>query len=146
MRMRYSIRSQKILLQAGEIARSFGHGYVGSAHLLLAMVRQKDETGSFLQSVGVQAKLTEQMASILYGVGTPGLPLPQGFSGQMRKILRAAGWEARFQRCPSVEPGHMLLAMLRQETSAAKELLILNGVNTEELFSMGVENLRWKQS
>ena len=106
----------------------------------------KDETGSFLQSVGVQAKLTEQMASILYGVGTPGLPLPQGFSSQMRKILRGAGREARFQRCPSVEPGHMLLAMLRQETSAAKELLILNGVNTEELFSMGVENLRWKQS
>ena len=143
--MRYSLQSQKTLLLAGEIARNFGHGYVGSAHLLLAMVRQKDETGSFLQSVGVQAKLTEQMASVLYGVGTPGLPLPQGFSVQMRRILRGAGREARFQRCPSVEPGHMLLAMLRLDTSAAKELLILNGVNTEELFSMGVENLRWRQ-
>ena len=141
--MRYSIQSQKTLLMAAKIARELGHGYVGSAHLLLAMVRQKNETGHFLQSAGVEAVLTAQIASILYGVGTPDLPLPQGFSGQMRRILRGAGQEARFQRANAVEPGHILLSLLRQETSSAKELLVLNGVNTEELFTRTVENFCW---
>ncbi len=136
--MRLSAETQKILLMAAHIARDLGHGYVGSAHLLMAMSRQDDPAGRLLQWAGVEPHLTEQMAAVLYGVGTPGLPLPQGFSGQMRKILHDAGGEAKFQKNTRVEPMHMLLSLLRQERTAAKELLILNGVDTEELFTRTV--------
>ncbi len=143
--MRYSTRTQKILLSAAQIARTFGHGYVGSAHLLMAMLRDEEGVGQLLQAAGAEAKLTEQIATVLYGVGTPGLPLPQGFSGQMRRILRDAGQEAGFQRSASVEPVHILLALLRQEKTSANELLLLNSVDREELFSRTVEKLRWQQ-
>ena len=143
--MRYSTQTQHILLSAAKIAREFGHGYVGSAHLLMAMLRQQDTVGSLLRAAGAELKLTEQISAVLYGVGTPGLPLPQGFSGQMRQILRNAGREASFLRSVRVEPVHMLLAMLRQERTAARELLILSSVDAEELFDRTVETLRWQQ-
>ena len=143
--MRYSTQTQKLLLSAARIARGMGHGYVGSAHLLMAMARQADTAGQLLRSAGIDARLTEQMASVLYGVGTPDLPLPQGFSSQMQKILSDAGREAGFGQCIWVEPTHILLSMLRQERTAAKELLTLSSVDVEELFSRTVETLQMKR-
>jgi len=139
--MRYSAQTQQLLLSAAHIARDFGHGYVGSAHLLMAMSRQADTTGKLLHSFGVDPKLTEQIAAVLYGVGTPGLPLPQGFSQQLQRILQDAGREAGLQRSARVEPVHILLAMLRQEKTAARELLILSSVDTEALFHQTVETM-----
>ena len=139
--MRYSGQTQQLLLEAAHIARNFGHGYVGSAHLLLAMSRQTDTAGNLLRQMGVDPKLTEQIAAVLYGVGTPGLPRPQGFSMQMRRILQDAGREAGFQHSSRVEPVHILLSMLRQEKTAARELLILGSVDTEELFHQTVDTI-----
>ena len=139
--MRYSGQTQQLLLHAAHIARDLGHGYVGSAHLLLAMSRQTDMTGNLLRQMGVDPGLTEQIAAVLYGVGTPGLPLPQGFSLQMRQILQDAGREASFQHSTRVEPVHILLSMLRQEKTAARELLILGSVDTEALFHQAVDTL-----
>ena len=143
--MRFAPQTQKILLSAAHIARDFGHGYVGSAHLLMAMARQPDSTGELLRWAGVEPDCAAQMAGVLYGTGTPGLPLPQGYSGQMRRILRQAGREADYLKSSRVEPVHMLLSLLRQDRTAAKELLILSGVDTESLFSRTVETLRYQQ-
>ena len=139
--MRFSGQTQQLLLQAAHIARDLGHGYVGSAHLLLAMSRQADMTGNLLRQMGVDPQLTEQIAAVLYGVGTPGLPLPQGFSAQMRRILQDAGREAGMQHSARVEPVHILLSMLRQDKTAARELLILGSVDTEQLFHQAVDTL-----
>jgi len=143
--MRFSEQTQRILMDSAHIARGLGHGYVGSAHLLIAMSRQNCPAGKLLLWAGVEPGLTEQMAAVLYGVGTPGLPLPQGFTGQMRRILRDAGKEAGYQKCNRVEPMHILLSLLRQERTAAKELLLLNSVDTEGLFTRTVETLRSQQ-
>ena len=143
--MRFNGDTQKILLSAAHIARDFGHGYVGSAHLLLAMAKCPDAAGNLLRGAGVEPTRTEQIAMVLYGMGTPGLPLPQGYSGQMQRILRDAGREAEYQKNSRVEPMHILLSLLRQSRTAAKELLILNGVDTECLFSRTVEMLRYQK-
>jgi len=143
--MRFTPQTQKILLSAAHIARDFGHGYVGSAHLLMAMAEQPDTTGELLRWAGVEPDKAKQIAGVLYGIGTSGLPLPQGYSGQMRRILREAGREADYQKSSRVEPVHMLLSLLRQERTAAKELLILSGVDTESLFSRTVETLRYQR-
>ena len=39
--------------------------------------------------------LTEAMARLLYGQGTPELPLPQGLTGESRELLRGAAREAK---------------------------------------------------
>ncbi len=143
--MRYSEQTQKLLLSAARLAREAGHGYVGSAHLLIAMAKETDTVGNLLHNAGVEAVLAQQLSTVLYGVGTPGLPLPQGFSNQMRRILSSAGREAGFQRSARVEPVHILLSLLRQEKTAAREILTLCSVDTEMLFTHVVETLRWNR-
>ncbi len=143
--MRYSAQTQRVLLSAAQVARSLGHGYVGSAHLLMALLTDTDTVGKILRHSGVDPDLTRQIAAVLYGTGTPGLPLPQGFSQQMQRILRDAGREAGFQNSAQVEPMHILLSLLRQDRTAARELLVLNSVDVEELFDYAVETLKWTQ-
>ncbi len=143
--MQYSAQSQKLLIDAAERARNMGHSYVGSAHLLLAMSTQSDMAGQLLRGAGVDGEMTEQMTAILFGLGTAGLPLPQGLSPQARRILRGAGKEARYLNSRQVEPVHILLSLLRQQKTAAKDLLILNDVDTEGLFSGAVDYLSWEQ-
>ena len=85
--MRYDGRARALLGDAAACARRMGHSYVGSQHLLLGLARGKDLAGSLLRGAGADPETMENMALILYGAGTPGLPLPQGFSAQTQRIL-----------------------------------------------------------
>ena len=88
--MRYDMGAQQTILTAAAKARSMGHSYVGSAHLLIALALMPGAAASLLRGAGVEPKLVEEMALVMYGMGTGGLPLPQGLSNQARKILRSA--------------------------------------------------------
>ena len=73
--MRYHTLTAELIQKAGQKAREFGHSWVGCAHLLTAMTELHDGTGQFLRSLGLDPMVTEAMAQLLCGVGTPGLPL-----------------------------------------------------------------------
>ena len=143
--MQYGTEGQEILRTAAQKARSMGHSYVGTAHLLLALIQHCGCAGEFLRGVGMDPQLTQAMAAVLFGTGAAGLPLPQGFSPEARRVLRHAGAEARSLCAEHVEGVHILLSVLRCEQTAAKDLLILNNVDTQELFSRTVDYLRWEQ-
>ena len=142
--MRYHACTLELIRLAGQKARILGHSFVGSAHLLLALTQQAGSTGQLLRSAGVDPVLTEEMALMFFGVGTPDLPLPQGLSHGAKGILRGATKEAKRLGCREVEPVHVLLALARRGESAAGELLELEGVDQEELFHTTVEYLTWK--
>ena len=142
--MQYETDAQGLILAAGKKARDMGHSYVGSAHLLLALAQEPGLPGQLLRGAGFDPALAESMALVLYGVGTPGLPLPQGFSAQARRVLRGARDEARQMDCRQVQGEHILLSLLRREKTAANDLLVLSGVDTELLFSRTVDYLQWK--
>ena len=86
--MHYDILTSDLIQRAAQLARSLGHSYVGSAHLLLVMAREPGAVGQTLRLLGMDPDLTEAMARLLYGQGTPELPLPQGLTGESRELLR----------------------------------------------------------
>ena len=143
--MRYHTLTEDMILRAGQKARSLGHSYVGSVHLLLVMAQEPGNTGQILRLLGVDPELTEAMAQLLYGAGTPDLPLPQGLTREAKGILRSAGQEARQSGSREILPQHLLLAMARRGNTAAGELLQLSGVSAETLFTHTVDYLRWEQ-
>jgi len=142
--MQYAQDAQKLILQAGGIARELGHSYVGTVHLLLSLAQTPGLPGQLLRGGGFDWELSGKMARVLYGSGTPGLPLPQGFSAQARALLRGAGKEARLLGHRQVQNIHIFLSLLRQEKTAARDLMILGGVDTQELFSAAVKYLHWE--
>ena len=144
--MRYHILTAELIRSSARKARGMGHSYVGSAHLLLAMAGEPGGMGLVLRQLGVDPELTEAMAQLLYGTGTPDLPLPQGLTKEARLILRSAAQEAKQQNSREIQPHHLLLAMARSEPSAAGELLQINGVSADALFTYTVDYLRWEQA
>jgi len=143
--MRYHVKTESLLRRCAGKARNLGHSYVGSVHFLLAMAEEPGGMGLVLRQLGVDPVLTESMALLLHGAGTPDLPLPQGLTVEARELLRCAAREARYNCCREIEPHHLLLAMARREGTAASELLRLNGVSADALFTHTMDYLRWEQ-
>lgn len=133
--MRYEAETLALIRATGGKARELGHSYVSSAHLLLAMLTQPGNGGEILRGCGMRPGMVEDMTLVLYGKGTADLPLPQGFSSEMQRILRGAASEAREQGMHSVGAVHLLLAMARLRKSSAGTLLSLNGIEPDELFT-----------
>ena len=133
--MRYHADARAVILEAGDLARQLGHGYVGTVHLLLAVARRGKAPGQLLLGAGFDIAFALQMVSVLYGVGTSGLPLPQGLSAQARRVLRSAGTEAKQLGSREVDALHILLSLLRTEKTAARDILILSDVDCEDLFT-----------
>ena len=142
--MRYEPESLELINTAGKMARDLGHSYVGSIHLLLAMVSQRGKVGQILRGFGMDAATTHDWAALLYGKGTAQLPLPQGLSAGAKQILRGAAREARNRKRSQIQPMHMLLSLARREKTAAGELLVLNGIDVGELFSATVDHMQWE--
>ena len=144
--MRYTRSAQTLIMEAGAWARKMGHSYVGSQHLLLAMAGDDGIAGKMLRGAGLDPELTEKMVVVLYGLGTPDLPLPQGMSTQLRQLLGNAVEEAQYQGSKEIGRMHILLALLRQSRCSARDLLILSGVDPEDLRIRTLDYLNWKAS
>ena len=142
--MRYEQQSLELINSAGKVAMEMGHSYVGSIHLLLAMLAQRGNAGQLLRGIGLDLSVMRDTALLLHGKGTAQLPLPQGLSVDARQILRGAAQEVRIQKGYTIRPLHILLSLVRREKTEAGELLRLSGVDTNELFTRTLENLQWE--
>ena len=137
--MRYSQEAADVIVTAAARARGLGHSFVGSVHLLMALCASSDEAGLLLRSASVTEKFVHDAAAVLCGVGAVNLPLPQGFTREARAILRLAGGEAELMGTSPVRPLHLLLALTRRQDSTGALVLRIAGVDTDDLFTMGLE-------
>ena len=122
MWVQYDSNGAEVLRTAARKARAMGHSYVGTAHLLLALGEEPGLPAMLLTGSGLDVQTAQRMAEVLYGKGCAGLPLPQGFSAQMRRVLHRAGSEAKLLQDRLVRPVHLLLALLRQGKADAGDL------------------------
>ena len=63
--MRYDSETVELICTAGKVAKRMGHSYVGSAHLLLAMVQNRGFAGSVLRGFGLNMTVAEDMTAVL---------------------------------------------------------------------------------
>ena len=142
--MHYDEAAVNLILAAAANARSMGHSCVGTAHLLLALSQSPGMAGHFVRLSGMDAQLVRSLLQVLYGTGTPGLPLPQGFTAQAKRVLDGAGTEAKYFLCKQVHCVHILLSMLRNDRCTAVELMLLSGVDVDDLFTRTVEYVQFQ--
>ena len=142
--MRYSQDATDVILGAAAAARELGHGFVGSVHLAMALAREPGTAGTLLRQLGLSGDFAYDIAAVLYGVGSPGLPLPQGFSEQAKKILRCAAGEAELLGSKQVRPIHILLALTRKEKAASNTVLKVAGLEPDLVFTAAIERASWE--
>ncbi len=142
--MRYTAQTAQLVVAAGNCARSLGHSYVGSQHILMALAMQGGWTGLILQNAGLDGPFVLHAATVLYGAGTPEMPLPQGLTRSAKKILTNAAREARSTGSKRILCIHVLLSLLRCEHCAAQQLLTLAAVDRNEVFTRSLDYLQWE--
>ena len=143
--MRYDPETEELIRDAGKKAKELGHSYVSSAHLLLVLLGWRGWAGNVLRGFGLKTAVAEDVATVLYGRGSPRLPLPQGLTEELRRILRGAATEARLQNSKRISTKHILISLARREDTAAGELLMFSGIRPCELFTAAVEQMRWER-
>src|SRR5437762_12285574 len=130
----FTERTRKVLAMAREEAARLHHEYVGTEHILLALVRQGEGVAAtVLQNLSVeldevQQKIEEQVKK---GKATqasgPDLP----YTTRAKKVLELAMAEARELNHSYVGTEHLLLGLLREEKGIAAQVLTDAGVNLE---------------
>ena len=133
--MRYTQQAVDVILASAAHARSMGHSFVGSVHLLWALASEDSGLSNLLAQKGLTGELIGDVAAVLYGSGCPQLPMPQGFSQDARRILSSAAGEARLMGDGQVQPIHILLSLTRRADTAAVTALMVAGVEPDELFT-----------
>lgn len=140
--MRYHTMTSELIRTSGEKARLLGHSFVGSVHLLLALLELPGEPQLILRGCGLAPELAIPLAQLLYGSGTPNLPLPQGLTERACEILSLSAREARQRASREILPIHVLAALSRAQDSGAGQLLQIFGISQDVLFTHTVEWLQ----
>ena len=91
---RFTQRASTAITKAHDAAKSFGHSYVGTEHLLLGVAREKDGLGAHvLRSQGLTEQALSRMVTETVGRGVPGAP-DQGLTPRARKVISLAAEDA----------------------------------------------------
>ena len=137
--MRYDEEAEYLVLSAAGKARKLGHSFVGSVHLLLSLSEQNSEAGRLLRQFGAEPELITDLLCAGCGMGTRDLPVAQGMTPALHRILRGAASEAVLSGRKRIGPWHLLLSLLRRDDSEAARLLDMTVADRELLFSLTVE-------
>jgi len=132
----FSMQSERVLREARTQAVSFGHSYVGTEHLLLALTEcVQSSAGRMLRWSGLEPAVVRKTVLQLSGAGDDTILLPQGLTREARGVLRGAREEMRLLGRKRICPEHILLAISRQEDTAAARILQANGIDASCMFS-----------
>jgi DNA-binding transcriptional regulator YhcF (GntR family) len=130
----FTERVRKVLAIAREEAQRLRHEYVGTEHILLAIIRERSGIGAaVLQDLEVD--LDRIRRRIEEGVKKGRAEPPSGpelpYTSRAKKVLELAMSEARELNHSYVGTEHLLLGLLREEKGIAAQVLTEAGVTLE---------------
>ncbi|HPT59324.1 MAG TPA: ATP-dependent Clp protease ATP-binding subunit [Fervidobacterium sp.] len=131
---RFSERSAKVFVTAQEEAKDLGHSYVGTEHLLLAILKLNDKPlSTILEKYGLTyARVKNEVISIV-GMGMRGFIMSPQMTPRARKVTEIAFEEARMTGNEKIDPEHLLLGILREGEGIAIHILKKLNVNVQSL-------------
>ena len=123
----------QVLALSRDEADRFHHGYVGTEHLLLGLVRLGQGVAfNILQRLGLDLATTRGEVERLVATN-PGTALSSRvpYTLRFKKVLALSGMEAKALNHTWVGSGHLLLGLLHENHSAAARILESRGAEIE---------------
>ncbi len=136
---------------AEKVAKSCGHSYIGSEHLLIGLLQEtKGTAGAVLRAHHVEEeKLRELIDRLIAPDGNVLSAQEEGWSPRAQEILQESIAAAQFLGSEQTGTEHILLAILQDVECVAARLLHTLGVNLQKLYLdlatvMGVPEEKYK--
>lgn len=140
---RFTKKAAAVLAQAPECAGRLGHTYIGSEHLLLSILFQRDCIGArLLLSRGITYEKAEKKVIALVGRGAPRQLSGKDMTPRVRRIIEQSFSSARRFGQTQVGTEHLLCALLREEQSTAAVVIEKMGTDVAALGETVTDKLR----
>ena len=128
---RFTDRARRVVVLAQEEARMLNHDYVGSEHILLALIREDGGVAAqALESLGITEAAARQQVEEIIGRGQQDPPrghIP--FTPRAKKILQLSMREAIALGHAYIGTEHILLGLVREDDGVA--IRVLNGLGVD---------------
>ncbi len=132
----FTQRAQAALRLAQETSAQLGHGYVGSEHLLMGLLKEGQGVASkVLTQAGLDSQSVETALTRLVGVGAPGGAPSQGLTPRCKKIIELAIAEANRLGHHYVGTEHLLMGLLREGDGVGARVLTGSGLDLHKIYN-----------
>ncbi len=140
----FSEQARRTLARAREEARGLDHPYVGTEHMLLALLRDTDGVAAdVLKALSVDAAKVREV--VLGGVKKSTSPYPMGaelpFTSRGKKALELAMSQSHEWHHSYIGNEHLLIGLLREKGGIAAQVLANAGVTLEGAVAQTLSNL-----
>lgn len=130
---RYTGSAVNALKLAQESAKSFGHDFVGSEHLLMGLIKCGDRTSFVLISCGVNADAAAPFIDTVAGRGRNVFTDSFGYTHSVRRILELSLYEAKSSGSDLIDTSHILLSVIRERDCLGARIVDTLSGNTERV-------------
>jgi ATP-dependent Clp protease ATP-binding subunit ClpA len=130
---RFTERARTVLTHSQEEARSLQHHFIGTEHLLLALLLVKGIATQALTNLNIQYEAVRE--GILDAVGE-GAKVAKGEiepTKRVQKVVEMSAEEAKRQNVDYVGTEHLLLALIREGEGLACQVIKKLGVRLEDV-------------
>jgi ATP-dependent Clp protease ATP-binding subunit ClpA len=131
----FTERVRKVLAQARDEAQALRHEYVGTEHILLALIAEGEGIGAtIVQNLGADAQgMRDEIITVVRGGPidySPRSDLP--YTSRAKKVLELAMSEARELNHSYVGTEHLLLGLLAERKGIAAQVLNDAGITLDK--------------
>jgi ATP-dependent Clp protease ATP-binding subunit ClpA len=131
---RFTERARMVVVYAQEEGRTLRHGYIGTEHILLGLVREEEGLAArVLASLGVSLEGVRDQVVRIVGSGDAVASGQIPFTPRAKKILELALREAISLGHNYIGTEHLLLGLVREDDGVAVRILLDLGADPERI-------------
>jgi len=142
MEAKFSPRVKEVIQYSREEAIRLGHGYIGTEHLLLGIIREGEGKALLhLKNLGIDLlRLKKSIEDNIQDTASKSTNLGNiPLTKQAEKALKITYLEAKIFKADVIGTEHLLLSILREEDNLASSILQQYGVDYD-IFKEAIEN------
>ena len=139
---KFTPRAEEALRLSQEAAEELGHGYVGSEHLLLGLIREEEGIAHrVLSEFGVTDEMVCSVLQRSVGHGVSGAAPSQGLTPRAKSVVELAVSEAARMGSGYIGTEHLLMGLLREGGNMGLRILRTIGVDPNKMYSAVLKKL-----
>ena len=131
---RFTDRARRVVILAQEEARMLNHGYIGTEHILLGLIREGDGVAAkALELLGISLEAVHQQVEEIIGRGqhAPSGHIP--FTSPAKEVLELSLREALQLGHNYIGTEHILLGLIREGEGVAAQVLVKLGADDNRI-------------
>ncbi|MBQ9098025.1 MAG: ATP-dependent Clp protease ATP-binding subunit [Clostridia bacterium] len=134
MSNRFTQKAQNTLNNSLRFAAEMGHTYIGSEHILLALLAEADSIASkLLTAKGLTVQQLKEEIATLSGLGSPSTVSPADMTPRTKRMIEGSAMESARHGQSYIGTEHLLLSLLNEKDSVGVQILEHLGISANEL-------------